>query len=260
MLAQRLEVLYGTERSPQQMATVVLNESAVESLRVEALFALENRQDTEAGLYESTCKQAMESSESAVLRAAALQSWARVKGAEAAPVVRKAISDGKTVLEKQGAVRATTTLGTEILRGLALDWMTALEEGQLDPDIQLDAFEITETSKDPSLAEKAKSYREKVGMAGVQKLSLHGGSVEAGQVIYETNLAAQCMRCHALLGKGGDVGPALDGVARRRKPEHLLASVVDPQEDIAPGFGAQSVLLKVVISSWGQWCLKTRRV
>ena len=68
--------------------------------------------------------------------------------------------------------------------------------------------------------------------------------MEAGQVIYETNLAAQCMRCHALLGKGGDIGPALDGVARRRKPEHLLQSVVDPQVDIAPGFGTQTVTLK----------------
>lgn len=244
MLAQRLDALYGAEKTPRELAALVMNDSAVESLRVEALLALESSQEAQRELYEETCPKAMAVSHSAVLRAAAVLSWARVKGDEAALIVRSVIREGKTALEKQGAVRATTALDAATQREFIREWMVALEAGKLDPEIQLDVFESAETSKEPALAEKAKDYREKVGMAGIQKLSLYGGSVEAGRIIYETNLAAQCMRCHALLGKGGDVGPALDGVARRRKPEELLRSVVDPQADIAPGYGVQTVTLK----------------
>ena len=45
-------------------------------------------------------------------------------------------------------------------------------------------------------------------------------------------------------GKGGDVGPALDGVALRLDREALWQSMVDPSAVIAPGFGIITVTRK----------------
>lgn len=46
--------------------------------------------------------------------------------------------------------------------------------------------------------------------------------------------ASVCMGCHAVDGKGGNVGPALNGVAGRMKAEELDAFLADPQK-IRPG-------------------------
>jgi len=39
----------------------------------------------------------------------------------------------------------------------------------------------------------------------------------------------QCRGCHKLAGSGNKVGPALDGVARRRQPDYVYALLLDPQ-------------------------------
>jgi nitric oxide reductase subunit C len=43
-----------------------------------------------------------------------------------------------------------------------------------------------------------------------------------------------CVACHAVGGKGGAVGPALDGVARRKSPEELDRWIADPAA-VKPG-------------------------
>jgi nitric oxide reductase subunit C len=43
-----------------------------------------------------------------------------------------------------------------------------------------------------------------------------------------------CVACHALAGKGGNVGPALDGVATRFDAKHLDDWLADPQK-LKPG-------------------------
>lgn len=43
-----------------------------------------------------------------------------------------------------------------------------------------------------------------------------------------------CVACHAVGGKGGVVGPALDGVARRKTPEELDLWIADPPS-VKPG-------------------------
>jgi cytochrome c2 len=44
----------------------------------------------------------------------------------------------------------------------------------------------------------------------------------------------QCRGCHELAGSGRQVGPALDGVAGRRRPEYVYALLRDPQK-VVPG-------------------------
>ena len=44
------------------------------------------------------------------------------------------------------------------------------------------------------------------------------------------------MRCHVVKGKGGAVGPALDGIAKRKSREYIYESLVNPTAQLAEGF------------------------
>lgn len=243
-LVQRLDALYGEEKTPAQLVEVVGNEEITESLRIDALLALEKIRGNQGELFLQACQQALGSSSSPALRAAAVRSWARARGDEAVPVIRQMVSGGVTALEKQAAVRAAATLSPSTFKLMLGSWMRDLIEGRLDPVIQLDVFELAENSEDVELEAQAQLYRETAGTQNIHTLSLYGGDPVNGRAVYETNLAAQCMRCHSLRGKGGDVGPPLDGLARRREPGHILQSVVDPQAEVAEGYGTLTVTLQ----------------
>lgn len=43
-----------------------------------------------------------------------------------------------------------------------------------------------------------------------------------------------CLGCHRIGGRGGEIGPSLDGIAQRRVPSFLLEMILDPQR-AAPG-------------------------
>ena len=45
-----------------------------------------------------------------------------------------------------------------------------------------------------------------------------------------------CVKCHAVAGQGGKVGPDLAGIALRYKKEDLMTSVLEPSRQIANGY------------------------
>ena len=59
---------------------------------------------------------------------------------------------------------------------------------------------------------------------------------EAGRAIFHEHVVAGCVRCHALEGKGGSVGPALDGIASRKTRDYIYESLVNPSAQLAEGF------------------------
>ncbi len=243
-LAQRLDGVYGEDKSPGQLATIVESPELAETLRVDALLGLEKTLPEEMATFERICQLALVDPSSGALRSAAIQAWTRVKDVQAIPALRTFLETSHSADEKQAAVQAANALPEKERRTLFAEWMAALESGVLDRDIALDVFELAENADDPKLNALAKAYREKIGERGIQKLALHGGNVARGRISYESNLAAQCMRCHALEGRGGDVGPALDGLADRRNPAFILESVVAPQAAVTMGYGVQSITMK----------------
>ena len=77
--------------------------------------------------------------------------------------------------------------------------------------------------------------------------SLAGGDAEKGRNLFLTNSAVYCVRCHKLEGQGGDVGPALDGIAggpMAKDRRYLLESIALPSAQIAKGF--ESAVLTLV--------------
>ncbi len=65
------------------------------------------------------------------------------------------------------------------------------------------------------------------------------GDPVRGRRLFAEDPVASCIRCHQVGGEGGAVGPALDGIALIRTEEHLRASLLDPQAEIAEGFPSE---------------------
>ncbi|MFT5127188.1 MAG: quinoprotein glucose dehydrogenase [Rhodothermales bacterium] len=99
-----------------------------------------------------------------------------------------------------------------------------------DPRTTLDILEAARTRKMPF---------DSVPLAGTKE----GGDPVNGQELFETHGSAQCLVCHKLGKNGGDVGPKLDGIAKKGL-EQVWRSIVDPQAEIAAGFGIISVTMK----------------
>ncbi len=68
--------------------------------------------------------------------------------------------------------------------------------------------------------------------------SLAGGDAEKGRNHFLNNSAVYCQRCHKLDGQGGEVGPALNGLASQmgKDRRYFLESIVLPSATIAKGF------------------------
>ena len=65
---------------------------------------------------------------------------------------------------------------------------------------------------------------------------LVAGSVSNGRKIFHRHLAAACIRCHALEGNGGNIGPPMDGIGSRKDRAYLKESLVNPTATLAKGY------------------------
>lgn len=66
------------------------------------------------------------------------------------------------------------------------------------------------------------------------------GDAGRGMKIFKEHPVAACNRCHKIDGTGGDIGPALDGLAARKSRDYIYESLVEPSATIAEGFTLQA--------------------
>lgn len=65
-------------------------------------------------------------------------------------------------------------------------------------------------------------------------LASGGDAFRGGRVFYSPR--AMCSSCHAMQGRGGDLGPDLTGVALSKSRDQLVASIVDPSGEVTPEY------------------------
>jgi putative heme-binding domain-containing protein len=69
----------------------------------------------------------------------------------------------------------------------------------------------------------------------------HDGSAERGARLFTDARGVGCVKCHAVEGKGGNVGPDLAGLAAKYDRAEIITSVLEPSKRIATGY--QPVLI-----------------
>jgi putative heme-binding domain-containing protein len=69
------------------------------------------------------------------------------------------------------------------------------------------------------------------------------GDFKRGAALYNRPALA-CATCHAIKGKGGQLGPALGGLATHMVPEGILESLLNPSRQIKQGYESVVVTLK----------------
>jgi mono/diheme cytochrome c family protein len=81
-----------------------------------------------------------------------------------------------------------------------------------------------------------------VKLAEILPLEFEGsalaGDIKRGEEIFHKHQVVACVLCHQLKGQGSTVGPALDGIASRAKPEYINESLLEPNKVLAKGFEA----------------------
>ena len=146
------------------------------------------------------------------------------------------------------AQTALTVLGkldhpssSAILQG----FLTQLQRGNFDPTLQLDLIEAVEQHpRMDSVLVAFQAQLEQASPLGQYAAALEGGVSQRGARILYRNTAAQCMRCHAIRGRGGQVGPELTHIGSELSKEELLMSLVAPSSRIAPGYGTIALTLE----------------
>jgi len=69
-----------------------------------------------------------------------------------------------------------------------------------------------------------------------EEVKLLPGDVARGEKLFRAHPVAACNRCHAVSGKGGVIGPALDTIAARKGPDYIRRSLLEPNAEIAEGY------------------------
>ena len=76
----------------------------------------------------------------------------------------------------------------------------------------------------------------KVAAVGENEVKVEAGDIQRGADLFYNSPTAACASCHTAKGKGGDVGPILDGIAVRSDQAYILESLMDPNAKLAKGF------------------------
>lgn len=159
--------------------------------------------------------------------------------------VTKVMVEKGSVKEQQQVLRVLATMPaqkTERILGGLIDQFAAKK---LDPALALELTEAVEATKSaPLLAKLAPLRSTGTGTAADFREVLFGGNRQAGRQIFMANATAQCVRCHAIGGQGGEVGPPLTTIGDVLTREQLLEALVEPSARLAPGYGTVSLTLK----------------
>lgn len=220
--------------SPPALEKLLQNRQAPSSLRVSALKSLKDPK---------TVTYALNANDEG-LRMAAAEFLSKTNQSTATDYLIKRLDRSSSVSEQQSSIALLSTLETpeadQQIRMLAQD----LSNGNSIPQLQLDIIEAATKRGFNEDLSGFENNRPSGNTTAMFMETLEGGNAEAGRAVTQTHLAAQCARCHQFgSGGGSNIGPNLEDIGSKRDREYLLRSLVDPNADIAEGYGMTTVTL-----------------
>jgi len=233
-----------------------------------AALALKVADATDLVLAESTLKEQIANAKlDASVRVAALDSLVKSAPAQAREIVAARLADPEADVAASAlrhglsmkldgiadaarravdkAPVAAARAGLDIIAALhpaeALERWKNRESSGLRRELWLDLFLALQTSADNAAKEQVTAFAASA-MDAVPRLGVTGGDVTRGEVVFRNQGA--CLQCHKIGEEGGVQGPPLTVVAERLKPEKLVESLVNPNAEIAAGYGLSSITLE----------------
>ncbi|WP_405383301.1 HEAT repeat domain-containing protein [Maribacter sp. LLG6340-A2] len=154
------------------------------------------------------------------------------------PIFRKG-----SVSEQQRMLDVLGDLPVENSNAILASLIDKASKDQLKQGIMLDLMESVKATENPSLIAQLDKLEQAGYSADSFQETLYGGNWWAGRNVFNGNPTAQCVRCHAINGSGGEVGPALDNIANVLTREQLLEALIEPSARLAPGYGSVTLTL-----------------
>lgn len=158
--------------------------------------------------------------------------------------IAKTIFDKGSEKEQQQLLQVLGTMSvanTEPILASLIDRMAAKK---LSPSLALELGEAVDATKSPTLIAKLAPVRSTGGGVADYQDALFGGNRQLGRRYFMTNSAAQCVRCHAIGGQGGEVGPSLTNIGNVLTRDQILQALIEPSARLSPGYGSVMLTLK----------------
>lgn len=153
-----------------------------------------------------------------------------------------------TQAEQQAAYTALGDLKSDAADAILAEALDKLMRREVAPEVTLDLVEAAAKRTATAVSQRLAAYQEwklPKDTLSPYREALVGGDAARGRKIFYENPAVACTRCHQIGNDGGgNAGPKLDGLATRAVREHLLESIVLPNQQITPGFEAALITRK----------------
>jgi quinoprotein glucose dehydrogenase len=178
------------------------------------------------------------------VRAAAIKILAQIDPGETGRIVATVLQ-GDQVAELQAALQVIPQLPTDQALRLLAAAVDRVAENQFPAAAQLELREALAVPAAAHLQDDFQARRPvdpRGGVAARFPELWQGGDREEGRRIFFEKTEVSCVRCHAVNGVGGGVGPDLSAVAVKRERAYLLESIMEPDAVIAEGFETQLIL------------------
>ena len=209
----------GIVSDPEEMEKDILNPKADLATRLRGLDSLAaSREKADRAALEKILPEVLKD-KSAPLRTRAAALLAEMNPAAFTAYAEAALARSTDIPERQQAVRLLGKIKPDALKPL-------LEKAAGHPTLLIELSEVfPEVKLDPKTA------------------SLTGGDAELGEIVFNENLAAQCVACHRIGKEGSEVGPPLTEIGKKGR-EHILESLIAPQAKVAIGYGIVTLINK----------------
>jgi quinoprotein glucose dehydrogenase len=146
---------------------------------------------------------------------------------------------------KQSAIRSLGSIRVDGPESVLSQLLEKVVSKSMAEELRLDVVKAAEGNRNRSISRTAKDYLASIvndNDPSAQYVdTLVGGDFESGKRIFETKAEVSCIRCHRVAGSEVAVGPNLAGIGAKRTRQHLLDSIVQPNKEIAEGFGQVKV-------------------
>ncbi len=160
------------------------------------------------------------------------------------PSIVNPIFKNRSVREQQQLLTVLGELPLEKSSDVLERLIGQAKSNRLNESVILDLIEAVEATNSKTLIAQLDGIKETGNSIDAYRETLVGGNYQAGRRVFDRNPTAQCTRCHAIGGAGGNVGPQLENIGNILSREQILESLIEPSKRLAPGYGSVSLVLK----------------